>query len=84
MWELCLRPFTLAMREGSARGVVSCFHYIGHTWAGGRPGPGPPTRDGVLAAKFRQTYLVHGSADEGITGDIRCAIANQNTPWRSV
>lgn len=35
MRELYLRPFELAVREGGAWGVMSCFNYIGHTWAGG-------------------------------------------------
>lgn len=35
MRELYLRPFELAVREGGALGVMSCFNYIGHTWAGG-------------------------------------------------
>lgn len=35
MRELYLLPFELAVREGGAWGVMSCFNYIGHTWAGG-------------------------------------------------
>lgn len=35
MREIYLRPFELAVRKGGALGVMSCFNYIGHTWAGG-------------------------------------------------
>lgn len=35
MRELYLRPFELAVREGGAWGVMSCFNYIGTVWAGG-------------------------------------------------
>lgn len=35
MRELYLKPFELAVIEGGAWGVMSCFNYIGHTWAGG-------------------------------------------------
>lgn len=31
MREIYLRPFELAVREGGALGVMSCFNYIGHT-----------------------------------------------------
>lgn len=38
MREIYLKPFELAVREGGARGVMSSFNYIGHTWAGGHRG----------------------------------------------
>ncbi|MGN1141013.1 MAG: glycoside hydrolase family 3 C-terminal domain-containing protein [Oliverpabstia sp.] len=35
MREIYLKPFELAVKEGKALGVMSCFNYIGLTWAGG-------------------------------------------------
>lgn len=35
MREIYFKPFEIAIREGGALGIMSCFNYIGHTWAGG-------------------------------------------------
>lgn len=35
MREIYLKPFELSVKEGGALGVMSCFNYIGPTWAGG-------------------------------------------------
>lgn len=38
MREIYLKPFEMAVQEGGARGIMSSFNYIGHTWAGGHKG----------------------------------------------
>lgn len=37
MREIYLKPFEIAVKEGGALGVMSCFNYIGTVWAGGSP-----------------------------------------------